>query len=239
MVFTGAKGSNVNHSQISCGLMQQALEGRRVPVTVAGRSLPCFPPYDPNPRAGGFVADRFLSGVRPAEYYFHCMAGREGLVDTAVKTSRSGYLQRCLVKHLEELKVCYDRSVRDAEGNMYQTVYGEDGLDPGRVPAHAGRDAFHVGAQRGTLNPLVHQFTGLIDADRHPARPLEAESEFTLVGTVLDGLDGRRAVHARTFTKSLEDHVEDRDQRKTEDSRHHHAAESDGTDGDATLGTCT
>jgi DNA-directed RNA polymerase I subunit RPA1 len=132
MVFTGAKGSNVNHSQISCGLMQQALEGRRVPVTVAGRSLPCFPPYDPNPRAGGFVADRFLSGVRPAEYYFHCMAGREGLVDTAVKTSRSGYLQRCLVKHLEELKVCYDRSVRDAEGNMYQTVYGEDGLDPGR-----------------------------------------------------------------------------------------------------------
>ena len=62
----------------------------------------------------------FIAGVRPAEYYFHCMAGREGLVDTAVKTSRSGYLQRCLVKHLEELTVGYDRSVRDSEGNMIQ-----------------------------------------------------------------------------------------------------------------------
>jgi DNA-directed RNA polymerase beta' subunit len=66
--------------------------------------LPC--------RAGGFIGDRFLTGLRPQEYYFHCMAGREGLVDTAVKTSRSGYLQRCLVKNLETLKVAYDCSVR-------------------------------------------------------------------------------------------------------------------------------
>lgn len=61
--------------------------------------------------AGGFVADRFLTGIRPQEYFFHCMAGREGLIDTAVKTSRSGYLQRCLVKNLEELKVNYDYTV--------------------------------------------------------------------------------------------------------------------------------
>jgi DNA-directed RNA polymerase I subunit RPA1 len=74
--------------------------------------------------------DRFLTGVRPQEYYFHCMAGREGLVDTAVKTSRSGYLQRCLVKHLEELKVCYDYTVRNGEGGVVQFLYGEDGLDP-------------------------------------------------------------------------------------------------------------
>lgn len=59
---------------------------------VSGRTLPCFEPYDHDPRNGGFVADRFLSGLRPQEFYFHCMAGREGLVDTAVKTSRSGYL---------------------------------------------------------------------------------------------------------------------------------------------------
>jgi DNA-directed RNA polymerase I subunit RPA1 len=74
--------------------------------------------------------DRFLTGIRPQEYYFHCMAGREGLVDTAVKTSRSGYLQRCLVKHLEELKVCYDFTVRNGEGGVVQFLYGEDGLDP-------------------------------------------------------------------------------------------------------------
>lgn len=91
------------------------MEGKRVPVMANGKTLPCFLPYDPNPRAGGFIGDRFLSGLRPPEFYFHCMAGREGLVDTAVKTSRSGYLQRCLMKHLEGLKVAYDYTVRDAD----------------------------------------------------------------------------------------------------------------------------
>ena len=60
---------------------------------ISGKTLPSFRAYDGSARAGGFVADRFLTGVKPQEYYFHCMAGREGLVDTAVKTSRSGYLQ--------------------------------------------------------------------------------------------------------------------------------------------------
>ena len=130
MTTTGAKGSIVNQSQVSCALGQQALEGRRVPRMSSGRTLPSFAPYDPNPRADGFVMDRFLTGIRPQEYYFHCMAGREGLVDTAVKTSRSGYLQRCLVKHLEELKICYDFTVRNSNGNVIQFLYGEDGLDP-------------------------------------------------------------------------------------------------------------
>jgi len=130
MVTTGAKGSMVNQSQVSCSLGQQALEGRRVPRMSSGRTLPSFAPYDPNPRADGFITDRFLTGVRPQEYYFHCMAGREGLVDTAVKTSRSGYLQRCLIKHLEELKVSYDHTVRDGEGGVVQFLYGEDGIDP-------------------------------------------------------------------------------------------------------------
>ncbi|CAB9506211.1 DNA-directed RNA polymerase subunit beta' (Fragment) [Seminavis robusta] len=130
MTTTGAKGSIVNQSQVSCALGQQALEGRRVPRLNSGRTLPSFAPYDLNPRADGFVMDRFLTGVRPQEYYFHCMAGREGLVDTAVKTSRSGYLQRCLVKHLEELKVCYDFTVRNGEGGVVQFLYGEDALDP-------------------------------------------------------------------------------------------------------------
>ena len=130
MCGTGAKGSIVNQSQVSSALGQQALEGRRVPRMSSGRTLPSFAPYDINPRADGFVMDRFLTGVRPQEYYFHCMAGREGLVDTAVKTSRSGYLQRCLVKHLEELKVNYDYTVRNGEGGVVQFLYGEDGLDP-------------------------------------------------------------------------------------------------------------
>ncbi|KAG2258321.1 hypothetical protein Bca52824_077615 [Brassica carinata] len=129
MTISGAKGSKVNFQQISSHLGQQDLEGKRVPRMVSGKTLPCFHPWDWSPRAGGFISDRFLSGLRPQEYYFHCMAGREGLVDTAVKTSRSGYLQRCLMKNLESLKVNYDCTVRDADGSIIQFQYGEDGVD--------------------------------------------------------------------------------------------------------------
>eukprot|EP00794_Sanderia_malayensis_P010830 gene10831-11982_t len=129
MVQSGAKGSSVNCMQISSLLGQIELEGRRPPLMLSGRSLPAFVPYDTSPRAGGFVDGRFLTGIRPQEYFFHCMAGREGLVDTAVKTSRSGYLQRCLIKHLEGLMVQYDLTVRDSDGSVVQFLYGEDGID--------------------------------------------------------------------------------------------------------------
>lgn len=129
MTVSGAKGSNVNASQISCLLGQQSLEGRRVPTMVSGKTLPSFKAFETAPRAGGFVAGRFLTGIRPQEYYFHCMAGREGLIDTAVKTSRSGYLQRCLIKHLEGLRVHYDNTVRNSDSSILQFHYGEDSLD--------------------------------------------------------------------------------------------------------------
>ncbi|KAH9507075.1 DNA-directed RNA polymerase I subunit RPA1 [Dermatophagoides farinae] len=129
MIQTGAKGGSVNAIQISCLLGQIELEGRRIPLMMSGRTLPSFRPYETQPRAGGFVTGRFLSGIRPQEFFFHCMAGREGLIDTAVKTSRSGYLQRCLIKHLEGLIVNYDLTVRDSEGSVIQWLYGEDGLD--------------------------------------------------------------------------------------------------------------
>jgi len=129
MTSSGAKGTKVNANQISCNLGQQVLEGRRVPVMVSGKTLPCFKPFESSVRAGGYIIDRFLTGVRPQEYFFHAMAGREGLIDTAVKTSRSGYLQRCLIKGMEGLKVEYDTSVRDADGSVIQFLYGEDGLD--------------------------------------------------------------------------------------------------------------
>ncbi|KAH6877351.1 hypothetical protein B0T10DRAFT_566373 [Thelonectria olida] len=129
MTTSGAKGSKVNASLISCNLGQQVLEGRRVPMMVSGKSLPCFRPFETHARAGGYIVNRFLTGIRPQEYYFHHMAGREGLIDTAVKTSRSGYLQRCVIKGMEGLTVAYDTTVRDADGSMIQFLYGEDGLD--------------------------------------------------------------------------------------------------------------
>ena len=135
MTVSGAKGSQVNFSQIACLLGQQELEGRRVASMASGKTLPSFLPFDTRARANGYVADRFLTGVRPQEYFFHCMGGREGLVDTAVKTSRSGYLQRCLVKHLESLVVAYDRTVRDCDGSIVQFHYGDDSLDVIRTSA--------------------------------------------------------------------------------------------------------
>ncbi|KAF7998354.1 hypothetical protein HCN44_009752 [Aphidius gifuensis] len=131
MVQSGAKGSTVNTMQISGHLGQIELEGKRPPLMISGRSLPSFAPYDSSPRAGGFIDGRFMTGIEPQEFFFHCMAGREGLIDTAVKTSRSGYLQRCCVKHLEGITVQYDLSVRDFDGSLIQLLYGEDGLDIG------------------------------------------------------------------------------------------------------------
>ncbi|OJJ50014.1 hypothetical protein ASPZODRAFT_128602 [Penicilliopsis zonata CBS 506.65] len=130
MTISGAKGSSVNANLISCNLGQQVLEGRRVPVMISGKTLPSFRAFDTNPMAGGYVSGRFLTGIKPQEYYFHAMAGREGLIDTAVKTSRSGYLQRCLIKGMEGLKAEYDTSVRESsDGSVVQFLYGEDGLD--------------------------------------------------------------------------------------------------------------
>ncbi|KAH3766657.1 RNA polymerase I, largest subunit [Pelomyxa schiedti] len=129
MTVSGARGSVVNFSQISCLLGQQELEGRRVPVMVSGKTLPSFAAYDSTARAGGFVMQRFLTGVQPQEFFFHSMAGREGLIDTAVKTARSGYLQRCIIKVMEALRVHYDYSVRDCDGSIVQFNYGEDAID--------------------------------------------------------------------------------------------------------------
>ncbi|GMT13457.1 hypothetical protein PFISCL1PPCAC_4753, partial [Pristionchus fissidentatus] len=129
MIQSGAKGSMVNAIQISCNLGQIELEGKRMAVTIAGRTLPSFKPFDPSPRAGGYIDQRFLTGINPQELFFHTMAGREGLIDTAVKTSRSGYLQRCIIKHLEGIKVHYDQTVRDHDGSVVQFRYGEDGMD--------------------------------------------------------------------------------------------------------------
>lgn len=130
MTISGAKGSSVNANLISCNLGQQVLEGRRVPVMISGKTLPSFRAFETHPVAGGYVSGRFLTGIKPQEYYFHAMAGREGLIDTAVKTSRSGYLQRCLIKGMEGLKAEYDSSVREtSDGSVVQFLYGEDGLD--------------------------------------------------------------------------------------------------------------
>lgn len=130
MALSGSKGSFINISQMIACVGQQALNGKRVPNGFDDRSLPHFQHHSRTPQAKGFVENSFYSGLTPTEFFFHTMGGREGLVDTAVKTAETGYMQRRLVKSLEDLVVHYDGSVRNAEGDIVQTTYGCDGLDP-------------------------------------------------------------------------------------------------------------
>ena len=129
MVDSGAKGSNLNITQMLGLLGQQQVAGKRIQYTLQHRTLPHFPKFDDGIESRGFVENSFITGIRPAEFFFHAMGGREGLIDTAVKTSDSGYIQRRLVKTMEDLHVAYDGSVRNAEGKIFQHYYGGDGVD--------------------------------------------------------------------------------------------------------------
>ena len=130
MALAGSKGSFINISQMVACVGQQAISGKRVPNGFEDRSLPHFARHSREPAAKGFVANSFYSGLTPTEFFFHTMGGREGLVDTAVKTAETGYMQRRLVKSLEDLCMQYDNTVRNSSGEVIQFEYGGDGLDP-------------------------------------------------------------------------------------------------------------
>eukprot|EP00477_Mikrocytos_mackini_P001908 GAHX01002075.1.p1 GENE.GAHX01002075.1~~GAHX01002075.1.p1 ORF type:complete len:1518 (+),score=337.65 GAHX01002075.1:38-4555(+) len=131
MIASGSKGNPVNLHQIACNLGQQELEGKRAPRMLSGKTLPSFFSFDLSPRSGGFIEEGFFEGISLDGFFFHCMAGREGLVDTNVKTSVSGYLERSMVKHLESLRVHYDMTLRDDAFNIVQFKPGDDGIEAG------------------------------------------------------------------------------------------------------------
>lgn len=130
MARTGARGSETNIAQMVAMLGQQVVRGKRIHRGFRKRTLAHFIEDDLSPEAKGFVKGNFRYGLRPTEVFFHAAAGREGLVDTAVKTSQSGYMQRRLINALNDLVVLHDGTVRDAYGNLIQIKYGEDGVDP-------------------------------------------------------------------------------------------------------------
>lgn len=132
MAKSGARGSMLNLSQMSGCVGQQAVRGERISRGYQGRTLPHFPVGDLGAEAKGFVKSSYKRGLTPLEFFFHSMGGREGLVDTAVRTARSGYMQRRLINALEDLKIEYDGTVRNTAGTIIQFTYGEDGVDPTR-----------------------------------------------------------------------------------------------------------
>ena len=132
MARSGARGSMLNLSQMAGCIGQQAVRGERLSRGYWKRTLPHFQKGDLGAQAKGFVINSYKSGLSPTEFFFHSMGGREGLVDTAVRTSRSGYMQRRLINALEDLKLKSDGTVRNTADSVIQFKYGDDGVDPCR-----------------------------------------------------------------------------------------------------------
>ena len=133
MVKAGSKGSDLNISQMISCLGQQNVDGKRIPYGFENRTLPHFTKYDDSPGARGFVESSYINGLTPQELFFHAMGGRVGLIDTAVKTSTTGYIQRRLIKGLEDLMVSYDMTIRTNKNKIVQFQYGDDGIDTTKV----------------------------------------------------------------------------------------------------------
>ena len=144
-------GSVINVSQMVACVGQQIIAGHRVPDGFQDRSLPHFPKKSKEPPSKGFVRNSFYSGLRATEFLFHAISGREGLVDTAVKTAETGYMQRRLMKALEDLTTQYDLSVRNSTGGVVQFRYGDDGLDPACLEG----DAQPIDMNRSLKHALV------------------------------------------------------------------------------------
>jgi len=132
MTRTGARGSSLNIGQMTSVVGQQSVRGKRIMRGYLERALPHFSWGDPSSRARGFVDSSYREGLDPVEFFFHSMGGREGLVDTAVRTQQSGYMQRRLINALEHLRIEYDGTVRNSIGDIVQFRYGEDGVDPAK-----------------------------------------------------------------------------------------------------------
>ncbi len=129
MIISGAGGNTLNITQIACCVGQQVLWAKRINLGYTNRTLSFFKEKDLSPRAHGFIYSSFMEGLQPYEFFFGAISGRDALMDTALRTPKSGYLYRRLANALQDLKVEYDGTVRDASRNIVQFVYGDDGYD--------------------------------------------------------------------------------------------------------------
>ena len=130
MTKSGARGNILNLGQMSAVVGQQAIRGERINRGYSMRTLPHFKINDLTPKSRGFISSSYRNGLKPVEFFFHAMGGREGLVDTAVRTSTSGYMQRRLVNALQDMVIENDGTVRNSDKNVIQFVFGDDGIDP-------------------------------------------------------------------------------------------------------------
>jgi DNA-directed RNA polymerase subunit A' len=144
MARSGARGSMLNLTQMAGCVGQQAVRGERINRGYEDRTLSHYQKDDLSADAHGFVENSYRAGLTPREFFFHAMGGREGLVDTAVRTSKSGYLQRRLINALSELETQYDGTVRDTSDTIVQFEFGEDGTSPVNVSSNQDESAVDV-----------------------------------------------------------------------------------------------
>jgi hypothetical protein len=218
MVESGAKGSDLNMTQMVALLGQQIVDGKRIQNTLKDRTLPHFTKFDDGAESRGFVESSFVEGLRPAEYFFHAMGGREGLIDTAVKTSDTGYIQRRMMKTMEDMHVTYDGTVRNNMGTIIQYRYGEDGVESIQVEAQPIRLAIMTlediykmfGLNLAELNPmLVEAVTEAPDLveDIIADREMLVRDVFMFMidgGSIVDGGGERDQLHRGFYTWNSE-----------------------------------
>lgn len=206
MIDSGSKGSLINIAQISGCVGQQNVEGARVAPQFDGRALPHFKRGDFSDRARGFVEHSYIQGLDPAECFFHAKAGREGLCDTALRTSESGYMQRRCIKALEDVRVEFDGTVRDGDGRVVQFVYGEDNCDATRLEKHS-LDPWSAAVFEWTAQELADTSTAPVKPEaleelRREARALREDAE------ILDSARARRRdtmlpLDARAYVRAV------------------------------------
>ncbi len=171
MTVCGSKGSLLFLTQMACLVGQQALWAKRISLGYTNRTLPFYKEHDLGPAAGGFIYSNYLQGLKANEFFFTAITGRDGLMDTALRTPKSGYFYRRMVNALQDLRVEYDETVRDSNSNIIQFIYGGDNIDitkehlekkkiaPGEAVGVVTAQSFGQPSTQMTLN--VFHFAGV------------------------------------------------------------------------------
>ncbi len=176
MTKSGARGNPLNLAQMAACVGQQSVRQDRIHRGFIERTLPHFKVKDLSPEARGFVLNSYRTGLRPAEFFFHAMGGREGLVDTAVRTSSSGYMQRRLVNALQDMVVENDLTVRTSEKTIIQFKYGDDGIDPAKSDSGEIINFDQVVLKTRRFKELIakeKKIASDLDGKSHPEFPVE------------------------------------------------------------------
>ncbi|RLI63988.1 MAG: hypothetical protein DRO88_08525 [Promethearchaeia archaeon] len=228
MTKSGARGNPLNLAQMAACVGQQSVRQNRIHRGYIDRTLPHFKVKDLSPAARGFVLNSYRDGLTPTEFFFHAMGGREGLVDTAVRTSSSGYMQRRLVNALQDMVVENDLSVRTSENMVVQFKYGDDGIDPGRSDAGKIMDFEQAILKTRAFKDLIKKeetITGSLSGKNHPEFPVDyvkriANEGFSTIEQIGEAPQVRTATKVKSKAKSpLKSKVESKKEPKTESKK--------------------